>query len=249
MKKEISIIGTGKMAFALIDGLKNSFDIEVVGRDEEKLENLKIAGFKTTNLKDFNSLNKIVILAVKPYAIEDISKYFKNEVDILISVLAGVTIERLKKYIKAKSYLRAMPNLSAIYQKSMTTLTGDEKVKIESIKIFENIGEVLWATSEKELDIATAIAGSGPAFLALVAESLMDGGVKCGLSRQNSKKLVEGLFDGFSPLLKNRHPALLKDEVMSPAGTTAEGIAALEEKGIRDAFIKAVQKAFEKTQK
>ena len=249
MKREISIVGTGKMAFALIDGLKDNFDIEVVGRDEEKLENLKIAGFKTTKLQDFNSSNKIVILAVKPYAIEDVSRFFKNEADILISVLAGTDLERLKKYIKARSYIRSMPNLSAIYKKSMTTLTGDEKAKIESIKIFENIGEVLWVDSEKELDIATAIAGSGPAFLAIVAEAMMDGGVKCGLSRQNSKKLVEGLFDGFSPLLKNRHPALLKDEVMSPAGTTAEGIAALEEKGIRDAFIKAVEKAFEKTQK
>jgi len=246
--KNLTVIGTGKMAYALIDGLKNDFDLEIVGRDEEKLQFLKNAGFKTTKLYDFNSLNKIVILAIKPYALDDISKYFKNEADLLISVLAGVKLEKLKECIKAKSYIRAMPNLSAIFQKSMTAVTGDEKAKIDAIKIFEKIGDVLWVDSQKELDIATAISGSGPAFLALVAEAMMDGGVKEGLSREKAKKLVEGLFEGFAPLLKSRHPALLKDEVMSPAGTTAAGYGILEEKKVRSAFIKAIKSAFKKTQ-
>jgi len=247
--EKLCIVGTGKMAFALIEGLKNSFKLEIVGRNTEKLDFLKRKGFDTVLFEDFDSNEKNIILAVKPHALNDIAKYFKSKADTLFSVLAGTNIETLKKNIKAKSYIRAMPNLSAIFKKSMTTITGDENVKIESIKIFENIGDVLWVENEKELDIATAIAGSGPAFLALVAEALMDAGVKEGLKREFSKKLVEGLFEGFTPLLKNRHPALLKDEVMSPAGTTAAGYAALEENAVRSAFLKAISAAFEKTRK
>jgi len=246
--EKICIVGTGKMAFALIEGLKNSFKLEIVGRNTEKLDFLKRKGFETVLFEDFDSNEKNIILAVKPHALNDIAKYFKSEADTLFSVLAGTNIETLKKNIKAKSYIRAMPNLSAIFKKSMTTIAGDKNVKIESINIFENIGDVLWVESEKELDIATAIAGSGPAFLALVAEAMMDAGVKEGIKREYSKKLVEGLFEGFAPLLKNRHPALLKDEVMSPAGTTAAGYSALEENGARNAFLKAIAAAFEKTQ-
>ncbi|WP_200763589.1 pyrroline-5-carboxylate reductase [Nitrosophilus alvini] len=245
----ITIIGTGKMAFALIDGLKDDFELEVIGRDSEKLENLKKMDICVKTYEEFDSSDKTVILCVKPHAIEDVSDYFKSEANTLISVLAGTKIEKLKKEIKAKKYVRAMPNLSAVFKKSMTTLTGDDSTKLDAIKIFDKIGDVLWVSSEKELDIATAIAGSGPAFLAVIAEALADGGVKEGLKREDAKKLVEGLFEGFVPLLKNRVPSMIKDEVMSPGGTTAAGYAVLEEEGARNAFIKAVQKAFEKTQK
>jgi len=98
----------------------------------------------------------------------------------------------------------------------------------------------------KEIDIATAVAGSGPAFLALVAEALSDGAVKEGLKREDANILVKGLFDGFAPLLEKTHPALLKDAVMSPGGTTAAGYSALEESSVRDGFIKAITKAYEK---
>ncbi|WP_187647979.1 pyrroline-5-carboxylate reductase [Nitrosophilus labii] len=249
MKKEISIIGTGKMAYALIDALRDDFNIEVIGRNNEKLSQLKDNKIATKTFKEFDSKDKIVILAVKPHALKEISKYFKNSSYLLISVLAGTTLEELKQNINSKTYIRAMPNLAAIYKKSMTTITGDENAKLVSINIFEKIGEVLWVDSEKELDIATAIAGSGPAFLALVAEAIMDAGVKEGLKREYSKKLTHGLFEGFSHLLKQKHPAILKDEVMSPAGTTAAGYAALEKNATRNAFIKAITAAFEKTQK
>lgn len=248
MKKNITIIGTGKMAFALIDALKSSFTIEVIGRDIDKLKELKRSGIDAKSYNDFNSKAKTIILAVKPYALDSISKYFKHQADLLISVLAGTNIKTLKKEINSKYYVRAMPNIAAKFKKSMTTLTGDIEAKEESIKIFNEIGDSLWVESEKELDIATAVAGSGPAFLAIIAEALMDGGVMQGLKREDSKKLTQGLFEGFAPLLKDRHPAIIKEEVMSPAGTTAKGCASLEEDGVRSAFIKAVEAAFKKTQ-
>ena len=246
---KISIIGTGKMAYALIDALKDSFEIEVVGRDKQKIKKLQENGIEAKSYDEFNSQEKVIILAIKPYALKEVSKYFKKTPNILISVLAGTKIKSLKESIKANFYIRAMPNLAAKYKKSMTTLTGDKEAKEEAIKIFEKIGKTLWVESEKELDIATAIAGSGPAFLALVAEALEDGGVMQGLKRDDAKKLTEGLFEGFTPLLIENHPALIKEEVMSPAGTTASGCASLEEDRVRSAFIKAVEAAFQKTQK
>ncbi|QOG12887.1 pyrroline-5-carboxylate reductase [Arcobacter sp. FWKO B] len=246
---KLTIIGNGNMAKALIGGLCQQYDIEVVGRNEDKLNNLK---------KDFNNISvtlvgdkyditgKNIIFCVKPYALEEVACKLQGEAQSLFSILAGTKLSSLKSVIKSQNYVRVMPNIGAVYNKSMTTLTGDELLKNLSIEIFSSIGEVLWLKSENELDIATAIAGSGPAYLALIAEAMADGGVKCGLSRADSKKLVQGLFEGFSPLINNYEPSHIKDQVMSPSGTTAVGVATLEEGSIRSSFIKAIESAYKR---
>ncbi|MDR3178189.1 MAG: pyrroline-5-carboxylate reductase [Campylobacteraceae bacterium] len=244
----LTFLGNGTMANAMISRLlKSGYDIEVFGRDEEKLSNLcknfdkKIEIFTYKN--DINIDGKTIVLCVKPHALQKISHLFKGEAALLISVLAGTTIETLKENIKAKSCVRAMPNIAAAYGKSMTTLTGDKAFKDEAVKILNAIGKTLWVESEKELDIATVLAGSAPAFLALVAESLIDGAVKEGLKRDDAFELAKGLFDGFAKLLEEyAHPALIKDAVMSPGGVTAKGYATLEEYKVRSAFMKIYQK-------
>ena len=131
-------------------------------------------------------------------------------------MLYEVITDSLKKQIKAKYYIRSMPNVAASVSKSTTTVTGDKEAKNVAMEIFNFIGKAVWVNTEKQLDIATAVAGSGPAFLALVAESLSDGAVKAGLERNISNELVQGLFEGFSHLLVHNHPAIIKDSVMSP---------------------------------
>jgi pyrroline-5-carboxylate reductase len=249
---KVTIIGPGKMALALAKGLEKEHELTIVGRDGEKLlhfANQLSKHVKTALLDKYDIDGQTVLVCVKPYALKEISTHLKGKAETLYSVLAGTDIANLKKAIKSEQYIRAMPNLSAEFFSSMTTLTGDKTKKDEAEQLFASIGQTLWVETEKELDIATAIAGSGPAYLALVAEALADGGVKEGLKRSDAVKLVEGLFSGFSPLIKNNHPAIIKDSVMSPGGTTAAGYAALEEKGVRDAFIKAVQAAYNKTKK
>ncbi len=246
---QLTIIGYGKMAEAIIAGAIHKHDIEVVGRDVVKLEAIKerFPALTTRSLvTPLDIEGKNLVLCVKPYALEPVAKHFEGEANALLSVLAGTTLGSLKKQIKAKSYVRTMPNLAASHQKSMTTLFGDEAFKKEAIEICESFGKALWLSSEKEIDIATAVAGSGPAFLALVAEALSDGAVKEGLKREDATALVRGLFDGFAPLLAEKHPAILKDEVMSPGGTTAAGYSALEEGKVRDGFMKAIEKAYTK---
>ncbi len=247
---KLTLIGPGKMALALAKGLEKEHELTIVGRDGERLLNFTkqlSKHAKTALLDKYDIEGQTVVLCIKPYALKDTASALKGKAQTLYSVLAGTESKELKKSVKAEKYVRAMPNLAAEYFASMTTLTGDETKKDEAESLFSSIGKTLWVQSEKELDIATAIAGSGPAYLALVAEALSDGGVKEGLGREDSMKLVEGLFNGFAKLITHGHPAIIKDSVMSPGGTTAAGIGALEEKGTRDAFIKAVQKAYEKT--
>ncbi|HIE35485.1 MAG TPA: pyrroline-5-carboxylate reductase, partial [Campylobacterales bacterium] len=104
----LSIVGTGKMAQAIIKGLKDRFEIEVVGRDLKKLKKLESKNISIKTFEDFSPNEKTIILAIKPNALNDISKYL-NGSDTIISILAGVSLEILKNKINAKSYIRAMP--------------------------------------------------------------------------------------------------------------------------------------------
>lgn len=245
---KLTFVGNGVMAKAMIKPLlKNGYEIEVFGRDMEKLKILKKSFKDKIEIheyeKAFNIAGKNIILCIKPYVLNKISCFFSGEANLLISILAKTTMDDLKNNFKSKKYIQAMPNIAANYGKSMTTLTGDISEKEKAEKILSSIGKTLWVESQKEFEIASILAGSGPAFLALVSEALIDGAVKEGLKRDDATVLTQGLFDGFAELLKNySHPALIKDAVMSPGGITAYGYAKLEEGKVRDSFIKIFQK-------
>ncbi len=249
MPKLISFIGNGNMALAIAQGLKEQYDIEVIGRTPKNLDAFEAALGKKIQkhpLKGFDITGKNIIFGVKPQNLVEVGAQLTGEADSFFSILAGTTLESLKAHINAKAYVRAMPNMAASVQKSMTTLTGDTQLQEEALRIFSAIGKAHWLGSEKEIDIATALAGSGPAYLALIAEALTDGAVNQGLKRPDAMAIMRGLFDGFSALIQEQHPALLKDSVMSPGGTTAAGYSALEKASVRDACIQAIAKANER---
>ena len=249
MSKTLTFIGNGAMALSLAQGLKKDFAIEVVGRNPHKLDtfeaHLHVPVAKAA-LEGFDISGKTVILCVKPANITSMRSLLQGHAAVLYSVLAGTSMTRLQDNIAADAYVRAMPNLAATLNKSMTTLTGDTDAKEEASALFASIGSTLWVGSEKELDIATALAGSGPAYLSLIAEAFADGAVKQGLKRDDAMLLMRGLFDGFGSLIQNHHPALLKDRVMSPGGTTAAGYGALEQAAVRQGCMSAVEQAFQK---
>ncbi len=246
----ITFIGNGNMGFSIAQGLKGKYNIEVVGRDMNKLnifeENLNTKIDKYL-MDDFDVTGKTILFCVKPNNIEEVSKKLKGKARVVFSILAGTPLDKLKKNLKSKAVVRAMPNLAARLEASMTTLTGDHRFKKEAESLFGAIGNTLWLESEKELNIATALAGSGPAYLALIAEALADGAVKQGLKREDAMSTMKGLFYGFGALIQETHPALLKDSVMSPGGTTAAGYTALEKGGVRAACIDAIEKAYTRT--
>jgi len=245
----ITFIGNGNMGLSIARGLKNKYNIEVVGRNMKKLDTFEESlGVKVDKylLDNFDISEKTVLLCVKPANVEEVSKKLKGKARVLFSVLAGTSLEKLRKHFKAKAVVRAMPNLAASVGASMTTLTGDQEFKKEAKALLGAVGATLWLESEKEIDIATALAGSGPAYLALVAEALVDGAVKQGLKREDAMATMRGLFAGFGTLIQEIHPALLKDAVMSPGGTTAAGYGALEEGNVRAACMDAIEAAYKR---
>jgi pyrroline-5-carboxylate reductase len=248
MDKSIALVGNGKMALSLAKGLSAAHAIEVIGRTEEALERFEKALGKPvqkTLYADADIHGKTVILCVKPANLEEVAPRLRGEAQTLYSVLAGTPLSALKK-IPARRYCRAMPNLAAEAGESMTSLVGDADIAEQAMALFSTIGSTLWLANEKELDIATALAGSGPAYLALIAEALTDGAVREGLKRTDAVELMRGLFKGFGALIQETHPAVLKDNVMSPGGTTAAGYGALEESGVRNACMEAIRAAHEK---
>jgi pyrroline-5-carboxylate reductase len=247
--KTITFIGNGNMALSIAKGLKNNYKIEVVGRSLEKLdkfENELGVKIEKALLDGYNLENKTVMLCVKPANVEAVAAKIKGKARVIFSVLAGTTVEKLKQNLNPNAVVRTMPNLAASVGKSMTTLTGDEEFKVEAEELLGAIGETLWLSSEKELDIATALAGSGPAYLALIAEALTDGAVKQGMKRSDAMTTMRGLFGGFGTLIQDIHPALLKDGVMSPGGTTASGYGALEDGNVRASCIDAIAQAYKR---
>lgn len=244
---KLLLIGAGNMGGAMLHGLQK-YDITVVEMNKSRtselksiFSNIKIVD-KIPNLDGF-----IVILAIKPSSL--ISLHIEGSAKGVISILAGVTLKKLKEKIDSKSYVRAMPNMAALVKKSATSLCGDEELKDISIELLSSVGKCFWLESEDELDIATGLAGSAPAWIALVAEALSDGAVNLGLKREITYKYIAQLFEGVGEVLKSEHPAVLKDKVTSPAGTTIAGTAKLEEGGVRDSFIKAMEASYNRAKK
>lgn len=245
----ITFIGNGNMGLSIAQGLKGKYYIEVVGRDMNKLDAFEKALDVHVDkylLDDFDMTDKTVLLCVKPNNVEEVGKKLSGKARVLFSVLAGTTVKKLKDNFNTGAVVRTMPNLAASVGKSMTTLTGDVSYKEEAQRLLGAIGETLWLNSEQEIDIATALAGSGPAYLALIAEALADGAVKQGLKRDHAMAVMRGLFNGFGTLIQEVHPSLLKDGVMSPGGTTAAGYGALEEGNVRAACMNAIEQAYKR---
>ena len=165
---------------------------------------------------------------------------------LAISVMAGVSLSHLRDRAPNLRWIRVMTNLALSAGKGMTLLAASQDVSHSEqsfvYSLFSGMGRALWLP-EDSFDAATAIAGSGPGLLALVAEALADGGVREGLSRETATLLASWALLGTGTLLadKGHLPELLKARVASPSGTTIEGLAVLERQGIRGAIIDAVK--------
>lgn len=243
---KILMIGGGNMGGAMLPGL-SAHQITVYEKSEARRAQLKeqfpsiAVGFADpVDLSGFDA----VLLAIKPQVFPHLS--FTGQCGGVVSIMAGVTLSTIKEGPIADHYVRAMPNLGAFKGKSATAFTGDAGFREQARAILETIGKCVWVETEKELDIATALAGSGPAYLALAAEALADGAVNMGLKREDAQNLAQALMEGTAAVLEEFHPAVLKDMVMSPGGTTAAGCEALEENGVRNGFMKAVRAAYER---
>ncbi|ATB70275.1 pyrroline-5-carboxylate reductase [Sulfurospirillum diekertiae] len=241
---KLLLIGAGNMGGAMLQGLHVK-DITVVEAYPPRAKELQELYPTIKIVHEIPSLEGyLVILAIKPQSFGTL--HTKGIAEGVISIMAGINLEKLKSGIMAKHYIRSMPNMAALVRKSATSLCGDVALKDEAMDVLSSIGRCFWLESEKELDIATGLSGSAPAWIALVAEALSDGAVNLGMKREITYQYIATLFEGVGEVLKTEHPALLKDKVMSPSGTTAAGYAKLEEGKVRDSFIKAMEASYER---
>jgi pyrroline-5-carboxylate reductase len=193
-----------------------------------------------------------VVLAVKPQVVGPVLAEIAPVVTgrhLLISVAAGVATATIRTGLgKDARIVRVIPNTPALVLQGATAIARGPGLRPEDLKVAEDIfgavGRVV-VLDEGQLDAATGVSGSGPAYVAIVVESLADGGVRMGLDRATAMTLAAQTVLGAATLLleTGMHPGSLKDMVASPGGTTIAGIAALEEGGVRAAFIRAVERA------
>jgi len=207
-----------------------------------------------SNRKVMQETSEVLLLAVKPQVLPRIESDWDGAQEnlehrpLLISILAGIPILRLKAGLDPLPVVRVMPNTNATVGASMSAIAAGSGLRPEQMTlaktILSAIGEVV-EVPESAMDAVTGVAGSGPAYVALLIESLADGGVAAGLPRSTALQLATQTVLGTATLLQeeNLHPAQLKDRVTSPAGTTIAAVAELEAAGFRSAVIKAVQAA------
>lgn len=259
MSFSLGIIGGGVMAEAIVSRLlaQNVYQPSQVQISEPQSsrrdfwrETYQVATTEN-NLEVFGNC-EVLLLAVKPQIFSHIAtqlaNYTGNYPSLVLSILAGTPLHKLEAVVEGAGIIRVMPNTPALVGQGMTAITPNNHVSLESLaiaeKIFNCIGEVV-QVPESLMDAVTGLSGSGPAFVAMMIEALSDGGVAVGLPRAIAQRLAVQTVLGTAELIKtkNLHPAVLKDQVTSPGGTTIAGVATLEANGFRSALLEAVKAA------
>jgi pyrroline-5-carboxylate reductase len=254
----IGFIGGGNMAEALIKGIVQSSkfkipsDILVSEPREERRKYLEESyRVRTTNSnREVTSSCNIIILAIKPQnmdaVLDEIADLITDEKTV-VSIAAGITFSYLQSKLNTKKLIRVMPNTPSIVQEGMSVISLCECFSDKDIAtvrgIFMSVGKVL-TLPEKYMNAITALSGSGPAFIALFIEAMIDAGVKMGLSRDNAMELSIQTLIGTAKLLETgMPPEKLREMVTSPGGTTAEGLKVFESNGLREIVMDAIEAA------
>ncbi len=256
---KIAFIGTGNMGYPLLKGAVEAFGKENVTfisrhREHEEALSQELGVAYATRMLDMVMQSDVIVLAVKPqYAAEvypDIKLAMSKE-KIVVSVMAGINTEALKKETGAVKIVRTMPNTPAMLGEGMTCISySDEVSEVEKEVIrtlFLCVGKIE-EIPEKLMNAAICANGSSPAFVYMFMEALSDAVVQYGIPRDMAYRLVGQTVLGSAKMLleSGRHPGALKDAVCSPGGTTIAGVAALEEYGMRSAVIKAADACYKK---
>jgi len=196
----------------------------------------------------------ILILAIKPLHLVQVMDEVKNPPpeQMVLSIVAGAALSSLCRGLNHSSVVRAMPNMPAQIGEGMTIWTAtaevNEKQRETAQSILGALGEELYVSDEKYLDMATALSGSGPAYVFLFIEGLIDAGVHIGLPRSIAEELVIQTVLGSTQTVKKttKHPAELRNMVTSPGGTTTDALLKLEKGAFRSLLLEAVAAAYEK---
>jgi pyrroline-5-carboxylate reductase len=263
IQQKIGFIGAGQMAQALAKGLLRAnlvggeqivaFDPvpETAARFASEVGGAKLLAGNAAVAQ----AAEIVFIAVKPQSFADVASQLGGKLSekcLIVSILAGVSLNRLTTDLKTKRAIRVMPNTPALVGQGASAYALAAGASVEDgqlvAKLLSAVG-MAHEVDERLLDAVTGLSGSGPAFAYLLIEALSDGGVRMGLPRPLATALAAQTLRGAAEMvLQGEHPAVLKDRVTSPGGTTIAGLQALEDRGVRGAMIAAVEAATRRSQ-
>lgn len=265
MSFELGVIGGGVMAEAIISRLlqQNIYSPTqvLISEPQSQRRDYWEQEYQVTTTNDNQAVfsdSRILLLAIKPQIFplvsQELSKISNNgDSPLILSILAGLPLNKLELAFPSLSIIRVMPNTPALVGSGITAIAPNTQVTSDQLNsakvIFSAIGETI-EVPETLMDAVTGLSGSGPAFVALMIEALTDGGVRVGLPRYVAQKLAIQTVLGTAELIKTKelHPAQLKDQVTSPGGTTIAGVAQLEKQGFRSAVIEAVNASYLRSQ-
>jgi pyrroline-5-carboxylate reductase len=260
---KIDFIGPGVMAEAIVKGLieragVSSDQISMSGPRTNRLEELSKSYRVSTSTDNRSSMKNadIIVIAVKPQSLDVALSNLPGAVpekSLVLSIVAGATLRDVSERLKHKAIVRAMPNTPAQIGKGITVWTATKNVseaqRGQAREILLALGQEIYVEDEDYLDMATALSGTGPAYVYLFMEALVDAGVHLGFPRRIAEKLVVETISGSvafydqSPL----HLAGLRNQVTSPGGTSAAALYYLEKAGFRTAVSRAIWAAYERS--
>lgn len=257
---KLALVGGGVMGEALVRGLlgrgiAEATQLTVADISPERRQHMAAAyGVRVTDA-DADALSGVdlVVYAVKPQEFTAAAATTRDALaggPTALSIMAGVSLATLRQSLGTPRVARAMPNTPAQVGEGMTVWTAAPEVPEEARQLVGRLlgalGRELYVSEEKYIDMATAVSASGPGFLFLLLEALIDGAVYIGFRRDVATELVLQTALGSVRLAQEsrRHPAELRNLVTSPGGTTAEGLQALERSGVRGALVEAVAAAY-----
>jgi pyrroline-5-carboxylate reductase len=263
MSRRICVLGAGKAGEALVAGLLNSGwaqpgDVVATARRQERLDELSERYGIETTLSNAEAIKgaRVVVIAVKPQDIEtllaDVSGALEPTQTVL-SIAAAIPTKLIEGQLgDAVPVVRAMPNTPVTVQEGMAGVAAGANAGEDDVALAEEVlGSVGRSVrvDEAYMDAVTAVSGSGPAYFALLAESMIEAGILLGLSREVATDLVVQTMLGTAKLLRDEgmHPVELREMVTSPGGTTISAIRELEQAGVRAAFLNAIQAAMHRS--
>ena len=261
--KKIAVIGSGNMAGAMIGALLRKHEVQpdqITASDPDPKQRDQIEGKYGIQVTGENQLAvkgaEIVILAVKPQVLPDVFLDLKQIIpdrSLVFSIVAGMPISTIQQGLSHQSVIRAMPNTPAQISAGMTVWTDSASVtetqREEARTILEAMGKELYVEKEDALNMATAVSGTGPTYVFLLAEALVDAAVHLGFSRRDARLIVLETLKGSVKYAQKSelHLAQLRNMVTSPGGTSAEAIYQLEKGGMRTILSKAVWAAYQRS--
>lgn len=253
----LGLIGCGKMGYALAKGIFSSRPTAQLLVNDISQERIDLFinefGASSASLSELVNLADVIILAIKPQQVQNVMQQTDGSWSghkVLLSIVAGLPTYQLEHYTSTETaVIRAMPNTPSLIGQGVCAISPGSNAQEADMLIAKQLLKptgMIIEVQEEQMNLVTALSGSGPAYMFYIAESMINAGVNLGLDYNTSRQLVLNTMAGSIEMLQtiNEHPAALRDQVCSPGGTTVAALAQFERDGLRAAIYNAIEAAY-----